>query len=300
MSDHTDLIHQGDGQQSVPVETFNSLTAAFGARMEVGLQIRAEMSMGELARYRAVTKRQVVGCQACKLRTGCKAPVPMTSPTTTGPAKVLVIGEAPGKREDELGRPFVGPAGRLMRAMMQSAGWDLDEVAWCNTVSCLSSGAPGVIERKACRGNLRDQVAGSGATYVILAGSTACDAWRGDLKVSDVHGGVFLWGGLWVVMPVYHPAAILRDMTLKSRTIGDLTRFQLIAGEVMGDSWMDALGEKCVKCGDTVVHYDPDAVPYCQRHWLKHGGEWKRERERWENSKKERVRKNKLQQEAML
>lgn len=297
MSDHTDRIHQEDAQQSVQVETFNSLTAAFGARMEVGLQIRAEMSMGELAKYRAVTKRQVVKCQACGLRGTCKAPVPMTTPMTSGAAQVLVIGEAPGKKEDELGRPFIGPAGRLMRAMMEDAGWDMERVAWCNTVSCLSNEAPGVNERKACRGNLRDQVVGSGATYVILAGSTATDAWRGDMKVSDCHGGVYLWGGLWVVMPVYHPAAILRDMTLKSRTIADLTKFQMI---VDSELWLHALGEQCVKCGDGVDHYDPDAVPYCQRHWLKYGGEWKVQRDRWENGKKERVKRNKLQQETML
>lgn len=215
----------------------------------------------------------------------------MSAPETGGKAQVLVIGEAPGEQENKRGKPFVGPAGKLMRSMMEKSGFDLDEVAWCNTVSCWPSREPPTPkgdEMIACRGNLRDQVVASGATYVVLAGGIATQAWRSDLKVSDVHGRVFIWGGMWIVMPVYHPAAILRDSTKKQPTIKDLEKFSRI---VLADIGLEALGVQCVKCGEGVDHYDPDGVPFCERHWFKYGNQWKEELKRWSNDKVVKVKR---------
>jgi DNA polymerase len=202
-----------------------------------------------------------------------------------------VVGEAPGATEDERNEPFVGPAGKLMQALMAGAGFDLDGVAWCNTVSCWprrEPPTPSQKEMEACRGNLRDQVVASGATYVVLAGGIATSAWRSDLKVSAVHGQVFLWGRMWVVMPVFHPAAILRDRTKKKPTMEDLQRFSELVHQ---DRGLQALGQKCVRCGETMAHYDPDGVAYCERHWYQHGDTWKVEWSRWSNDKAEVVSK---------
>lgn len=202
-----------------------------------------------------------------------------------------MVGEAPGRREDEKGKPFVGPAGKFMRGMMEHVGFDMGEVGWCNVVSCWPGREPPTpkqSEMMACRGNLRDQVVTSGAMYVLLAGGIATQAWRGDLKVSDVHGKVFLWGGMWMVMPVYHPAAILRDSTKKKPTLIDLARFREV---VEGDEGLGALEIRCVKCGEGVEHYDPDGVGWCQRHWLKYGNQWKVELKKWSNDKVVKVKR---------
>jgi uracil-DNA glycosylase len=266
------------------------LQSAFGAKLEVGVQLRSEMSPLELAKHRARTKLLVKTCAKCGLSQTCKSPVPMELPSGIG-AKVLVIGEAPGKREDELTRPFVGPAGKLMKAMLNEAGFDVSEVGFCNTVSCWpmrEPPTPTVKEMTACRGNLRDQVVSSGSTYILLAGGVATSAWRGDLKVSDVHGQVFLWGRIWVVMPVFHPAAILRDVGKKQTTIEDLKRFNQV---VESGRVIEALGTVCVKCTEQVAHYDPDGVPYCDRHWLRYGGQWKREMGRWNNDRVKKIKR---------
>lgn len=266
-------------------QTARTLAASFGAKMEVGLQLRATTTDIELTKARARVRGMVKGCQKCELSQKCAGPVAMTGPETGGAAKVVVVGEAPGKVENEKGRPFVGPAGKLMRALMTTAGFDLDEVSWCNVVSCWPHREPPTPNRQEmidCRGNLRDQVVASGALYVVLAGGIATQAWRGDLKVSDVHGRCFIWGGMWVVMPVYHPAAILRDQTKKKPTMTDLEKFARV---VNGDEGLGALEVRCVKCGEDVDHYDPDGVAFCNRHWLKYGAQWKVEMLKWSNNR---------------
>lgn len=282
MSDPTE--HEGMSIERV--------ASVFGARMETGVQLRTEMPELELMRHRARTKQQVRTCEKCGLRGLCKSPVPLEAPAGTG-VKVLVIGEAPGKREDELGRPFIGPSGKLLKALLNQAGFDVSELGFCNTVSCFPNRetvTPTVKEMSACRNNLRDQVVSSGATYCLLAGGVATSAWRGDLKVSDVHGQLFIWGRMWLVMPIFHPAAILRDMTKKDPTVEDLRRFNQI---VEGDWGVSGLGQVCVKCPERVAHYDPDGVPFCQRHWLRYGGQWKREWGRWSNDRVVKVKRAK-------
>lgn len=274
MSDQTDHM-----------ATVDSVASLFGARMEVGLQLRATTSNMELAKERVKVKMKVKGCRECELSQKCDGPVPIAGPESGGAARVVVIGEAPGVVENKRGRPFVGPAGKLQRAMMEQAGFDLDEVAWLNTISCWPTREPPTPNRgemMACRGNLRDQVVASGGLYVLLVGGIATSAWRGDLKVSDVHGQCFIWGGMWIVMPVMHPAAVLRNQLLKAPTISDLTRFAEI---VKGDVGLAALGVTCVKCGEDVDHYDPDGVGFCSRHWMKYGNQWKEELKKWSNEK---------------
>lgn len=253
-----------------------------GAKLEVGVQLRAELDPNDLLRERIKTRLRVVSCTNCDLHRQCTGPVSMEVGER---AELLVVGEAPGVVEDERRVPFVGPAGKLMRAMLTQAGFDLETVAFCNTVSCWpqrTPAAPTVEEMRACRANLRDQVVASGATYIVLAGGVATQAWRSDLKVSDIHGQVFVWGNSWIIMPVWHPAAILRDPSKRGALKADLAKFHEI---VAGDRGLTDLGTKCVKCGDTMDHYDPDGVPWCQRHWARHGGQWKREWARWTNDK---------------
>lgn len=204
---------------------------------------------------------------------------------------MAIIGEAPGRQEDSRGEPFVGPAGKLLKAMMRQAEFDVDDVAWMNVVSCWPTREPPTPKKEeqiACRNNLRDQVVASGALYVLLVGGIATRAWRGDLTVSDVHGRCFIWGGMWVVMPVYHPAAILRDATKKKPTQNDLEKYARVVHE---DQGLGALEVKCVKCGEDVDHYDPDGVAFCQRHWLKYGMQWKIEMGKWSNERVVKVKR---------
>jgi uracil-DNA glycosylase family 4 len=254
--------------------------AEFGAHSEVELApIGGSIEHGPaLARQRGLIRRRIASCAACGLRAGCSAPVPFEAPP--GPI-CAVIGEAPGADEDRRGRPFVGPSGKLLRAMLKVAGIEPDEVLWANTASCRppENRAPTGDEMAACRGNLMDQL-DLGPRYVLLVGATALSAFRSDMKISQVQGQVFVWMGKWVVMPILHPAALLRRRELKKPTQDQLAKWSMIVKEEVEALY--CLGDRCIRCGDVLDHYDPDGVPYCSTHFPRYGNSWRKERSRWE------------------
>src|SRR5215510_9860406 len=112
------------------------------------------------------TTFNILSCTKCDLSSKCRSPVPFSPPQSTSqlpPANPRVyqcgvLGEAPGRREDKLGRPFVGPAGRLMRRMLDEAGWNSDDLWYMNAVSCWPRGTPKAEAQNACWGNMLDQL----------------------------------------------------------------------------------------------------------------------------------------------
>lgn len=242
-----------------------------------------------LARDRGIVRRTISTCANCDLRPNCSQPVPFESPTTSTFPKAVVVGEAPGTDEDRRTRPFVGRSGKLLRAMLGKAKIHPDSLSYCNTVSCaplvpvgkaFTVQAPTEAQMLACRTNLLAQIVIARTPYILLVGGVALKAFRGDLKMSEVHGKVFVWDGLYVVMPIFHPAAILRDRTLKTPTELDLERFYyLIEGEVEPYAMVS---DRCVRCGDFGDNMDPDGVAYCDRHWGRYGGVYLKQREKWE------------------
>lgn len=215
---------------------------------------------------------RVKGCRACGLADGCGGPVPFSYPefATGSSAPFAVIGEGPGPDEDRLGRPFVGRSGRLLRAMMAEAG--LPEPAFVNVVSCFPNNhgrvqEPTKAEIEACRGNLLSQIEAVGAPLLLLVGAKAVHSWRPDLSVTETRGQMYVWMRRWAVMPVMHPAALLRHPSdaRKREMADDLAKFrEVVSGEVDA-LWR--LGDQCIKCGGWVTHYDEEGVPWCQKHW---------------------------------
>lgn len=196
----------------------------------------------------------------------------------------VALGEAPGPDEDVRGTPFVGRSGKLLRATLRDAGFNDGEMMFANTVSCFPNDkskirAPTQDEMMACRGNLMDQLELAGTRYVLFCGATALKAFRDDLKVSQVHGQVFIWESRWAVMPVYHPAGILRQRHLADAWYDDLVKWKDIVREET--SALSALSMTCSRCGDWAEWHDPDGVGFCTRHWKRYGDSWKTQRARW-------------------
>lgn len=177
------------------------------------------------AKERERVREQVISCHRCTLRTTCTAPVPFRGRSG---AEIAVVGEAPGKDEDAVGRPFVGKSGRLLDVMLREAGFE----DWfiCNTNNCRPPGnrTPREDEVAACKKNLWDQLVVGGTRLVLLAGAVATRAVLGDkAKVTALAGQVFRVeerGIEWVVVPTFHPAAMLRVGRLKKDVRGHLAR----------------------------------------------------------------------------
>ena len=149
------------------------------------------------------------GCTACGLAESRQRVVPGVYPDQ---ARVLLVGEAPGRSEDEGGLPFIGRSGQLLDEQLADVGLDRAQVAVCNTVKCRppDNRTPKRSELATCRPWLDRQIELIDPEVVVTLGGTAL-AWalgRG-VRIGDVHGQVYERAG-HVVVPTYHPAAALR------------------------------------------------------------------------------------------
>lgn len=126
-------------------------------------------------------------------------------------ARLLLLGEAPGAREDETGRPFVGRSGRLLDELLLEAGSSRDQVAVLNTVKCRppANRVPSRTETASCRPWTELQLAELNPAVVVSLGLSATRWMTGAVTLSAVRGRVHEVGGL-KVLPTYHPAAALR------------------------------------------------------------------------------------------
>ena len=140
-------------------------------------------------------------------------------------ADILFIGEGPGEQEDLKGEPFVGPAGKLLDDMLSII--DLDRTTNCyiaNIVKCRppQNRDPMQIEQDACIDYLRNQVALIKPKIIVCLGRVAaCRIIREDFRITREHGQWSESGGVWMTA-IYHPSALLRDVSKRPETFRDL------------------------------------------------------------------------------
>jgi uracil-DNA glycosylase len=135
-------------------------------------------------------------------------------------AKIMLVGEQPGNQEDLEGKPFVGPAGKLLDAALEEAGIDRTKVYVTNAVKHFkweSRGKrhihkkPNAAEVAACRPWLDAEIAALHPKIIVCLGATAAQALLGrDIRVTQ-HRGEFVKSDLAPhVMATVHPSSILR------------------------------------------------------------------------------------------
>ena len=159
------------------------------------------------------------GCTACDLSLSRNRVVPGVPP---GKARVLLVGEAPGREEDEGGLPFVGRSGRLLDELLADAGLDRSEMGVVNTVKCRPPANRTPLRREAstCRPWLDRQVELTDPVVVVtLGGSALAWAMGSGRRLGDVRGQVLQIElsspgresrRRQAVLPTYHPSAALR------------------------------------------------------------------------------------------
>lgn len=139
---------------------------------------------------------------------------------------LMFVGEAPGRDEDRLGRPFVGAAGQLLDRILEAAGITRAEVFITNTVMCRppQNRVPSDEERAACRTHFDARLALLAPRIVVLLGATAAQAVLGPgLRITRDRGRVVERDGVRY-MPTFHPAALLRDPAKKRPVWEDIQR----------------------------------------------------------------------------
>jgi DNA polymerase len=183
---------------------------------------------------------EIARCTKCPLHKFRKRPVPGDGPLD---ADVMIIGEAPGRYEDEAGKPFVGPAGKLLDYLLSLANLNRKDVYITNVVKCRppKNRDPKPEEISACLPYLLRQVKIIRPKVIIalgrISGSTLFSLigkkWRG---MSAEHGvpvrGV-IEGVEVVIVPTYHPAAALYKPDIKKILEND---FKIVIKEVIHES----------------------------------------------------------------
>lgn len=157
---------------------------------------------------------QVVVCQKCSLKNGCKHAVPGDGPAT---AKIMFIGEGPGFHENEQGLPFVGAAGKFLDELLIKGGLSRKEVFITNVVKCRPPGNrdPLPEELAACSDYLDRQTTAINPLVIVTLGRFSMARYIPNVKISMIHGKS-TWVDGRLIIPMYHPAAALHQPALKT------------------------------------------------------------------------------------
>src|SRR4051794_18776699 len=145
-------------------------------------------------------------------------------------AAVMLVGEAPGATEDELGRPFVGRAGRLLDEVLVAAGLVRGDVWITNVVKARPPGNrdPRAAEVAHCLPWLQAELALVRPRIVVPLGRHALAHFAPGARLAEAHGTRVTTGG-HTLFPLYHPAAALRSRVLRETLFADAGRLRGLA-----------------------------------------------------------------------
>ena len=159
-------------------------------------------------------ERRVNACTRCTLSQKRTNAVPGEGSRS---ADIVFVGEGPGFHEDQQGRPFVGPAGRLLDELLASVGLDRKDVYITNMIKCRPPNnrdpLPGEIE--ACKPYLDEQIEMIAPKVIVALGRYSFSKFFPDEPIGKARGKPRRWNGL-IVYPMYHPAAALRNGSLRA------------------------------------------------------------------------------------
>ncbi len=171
---------------------------------------------------------EVAGCTRCLLHQGRTKAVPGEGPEN---ADIMFIGEAPGFHEDQLGRPFVGAAGKFLDELLDSINLKRNDVFIANVIKCRPPGNrdPLPEETEACKPFLDRQIELIQPKLVVTLGRFSMARAFPKARISHIHGQPRKIGGV-VYYPMYHPAAALHQPSLRRTVEEDMRRIpELIA-----------------------------------------------------------------------
>ena len=167
-------------------------------------------------------------CTLCPLHETRTNAVPGEGPVSS---RVMFVGEAPGAREDESGRPFVGRSGELLISMIQEIGLSRNTVFITSILKSRppKNRTPTQAEISACRPYLEQQMEIINPKIVVLLGGVAISSLIGPWKVAEAHGKFYETEERTYFI-TYHPAAALRFPKVKAAMKED---FQILGQELV-------------------------------------------------------------------
>ena len=177
-----------------------------------------------------VVAQAVRECRACKLGGTRTNAVPGEGDPH---ARIMFVGEGPGADEDTQGRPFVGAAGKLLDKLIISMGLMREDVFIGNVVKCRPprNRVPDPEEAKACMPYLARQIELIQPDVLVVLGATALKALVDPKALITRMRGTWLERSGIMVMPTFHPAALLRDPSKKILVWEDMKKVMAFLGD---------------------------------------------------------------------
>lgn len=166
---------------------------------------------------------EIGDCQRCKLSKGRKN---IVFGEGNACAKLMFVGEGPGKDEDMQGRPFVGEAGQILDSLINKRGWKREEVYIANIVKCRppANRVPEEDEIATCRPFVERQIEIIRPKVIMSLGNVATQSLlRMKIPISKARGNFFSYKDI-PVMPTFHPAYFLRNPKDKHLTWDDTAK----------------------------------------------------------------------------
>lgn len=224
-------------------EVFGQIKTTLRAQAEIGLETPplSSASLEYMGRGPAHPQslealREYIGdCERCKLHFSRNQLVFGEGDTR---ARLVFVGEGPGRDEDRAGRPFVGEAGKLLDKIIKAMGLTRGEVYICNVVKCRppKNRDPEGDEVTQCLSFLAQQIQIIRPEVICCLGRVACQALlASDFKIRSGRGKWHAYIGI-PVMPTYHPAYLLRYPSEKRQVWEDVKEIMKQLGlEVKSD-----------------------------------------------------------------
>ena len=190
--------------------------------------------MEKKQKLESLHKKWANECQ-CELKKTATQAVPGDG---SAEAEIVFIGEAPGRSEDKLGRPFVGAAGKFLDEMLAEIKLKREDVYITNIVKYRppNNRDPNPEEKSACREWLLEELKIISPKLIIFLGRHAMNNFFPDLQIGSAHGKLLIkpFKGMSTkyFFPLYHPAAALYDGSMRGVLTEDFKKIQKVLKEI--------------------------------------------------------------------
>ena len=177
-------------------------------------------------------RASIQGCTRCDL---CETRTNLVFGDGNPHARMLVVGEAPGKNEDLQGVPFVGAAGKFLNELLEEAGLRREDIFIANVLKCRppANRNPQSYEIEACAPYLRAQTKIIDPDVIVTLGNFATQfILRTNVGITRLRGTA-QQAGRFLVLPTFHPAAAIYDRSKRDVLISDFKQVGAIVRDRM-------------------------------------------------------------------
>ena len=192
--------------------------------------------MDKREKLKTINEKWFAGC-TCELRKTATQPVPGDG---NPDARVVFIGEAPGKNEDIEGVPFVGAAGKFLAEMLEGIKMKREDIYITNIVKYRppNNRDPEPEEKDACKEWLYEELNLIQPELIVFLGRHSMNDFFPELKISAVHGKQIIKKFKRIntshFLPLYHPAAALYNGAMRETLIEDFNKIPKILKMIEG------------------------------------------------------------------